>query len=124
MARLDVSDVLLDPDFMDTGLVCERTVQTVGTNGIAVDTPTLTPFSGVVTNDSGDILERIAEGERTNGSITIHTTFVLIDGAAGYTADVVQWRGRRYTVSNVADYSNFGRGFVAASCDLIPLAGS
>ena len=124
MARLDVSDVLLDPDFMDTGLVCERTAQTVGTNGIAVDTPTMTTFAGVVTNDSGDILQRIAEGERTKGSITIHTTFLLNDGSTGYTADVVQWRGRRYTVSNVSDYSNFGRGFVAATCDLIPLAGS
>ena len=30
MALLDVSDILCDPDFMDTGLVCERLTQTVG----------------------------------------------------------------------------------------------
>ena len=29
MPLLDVSDVLLDPDFMDTSLVCHRQVQTV-----------------------------------------------------------------------------------------------
>jgi len=123
MALLDVTDVLLDPDFMNTGLVCERTAQVVGSDGIAVNTPSFVPFSAVVTNDSGDILERIATGERIKGNITVHTQFVLNDGGAGYTADVVQWRGRRYTVSNVSDYSHFGRGFVAASCDLIPLAG-
>jgi len=123
MALLDVTDVLLDPDFMDTGLVCERIAQTVNDDGMGVNTTTLTPFAAVVTNDSGDILERIAAGERIKGSITLHTKFSLQDGANGLTADVVRWKGRRYTVSNVADYSHFGRGFVAANCDLIPLSG-
>lgn len=123
MANLDVTDILSDPDFMDRGLVCERNAQAVGNDGLAVNTTTLTPFSGVVTSDSGDILERIATGERIKGSITIHTKFVLNDGTAGFSADVVQWRGRRYTVSSVNDYSHFARGFVVASCDLIPLSG-
>ena len=123
MALLDVTDVLLDPDFMDTGLVCERIAQTVNDDGMGVNAPTLIPFAAVVTNDSGDILERIAVGERIKGSITLHTKFTLQDGADGLTADVVQWRGRRFTVSNVSDYSHFGQGFVAATCDLIPLSG-
>lgn len=123
MALLDVTDVLLDPDFMDTGLMCERIAQSVNDDGMGVNTPTLIPFAAVVTNDSGDILERIAVGERIKGSITLHTKFTLQDGADGLTADVVRWRSRRFTVSNVGDYSHFGRGFVAANCDLIPLAG-
>ncbi|HWU68262.1 MAG TPA: hypothetical protein VN046_05260 [Stenotrophobium sp.] len=123
MALLDVTEVLLDPDFMDSTLACERTAQTVGNDGVAVNTVTLMPFSGVVTSNQGDILERIAAGERINGNITIHTMFVLQDGSAGFTADVVQWRGNRYTVSNVNDYEHFGQGFVSASCDIIPLAG-
>lgn len=123
MARLDVSDILADPDFMDTGLMCERIAQSVGADGMAVNTTKLYRFAGVVTSDSGDILERIASGERIKGSVTIHTRFQLSDGAAGQTADIVQWRGRRYTVSNVNDYSHFGRGFICASCDLIPFSG-
>jgi len=123
MALLDVTEVLLDPDFMDSTLVCERTVQTVGNDGMAVNTPALMPFAGVVTSNQGDILERIATGERIKGNITIHTMFALQDGSAGFTADVVQWRGKRYTVSNVNDYEHFGQGFVSASCDIIPLAG-
>ncbi|WP_281659644.1 hypothetical protein [Microvirgula aerodenitrificans] len=123
MARLDVSDVLLDPDFMDRDLICQRSVQTVGDNGWAEVTTTETTFAGVVTSDSGDILERIASGERIKGSITIHTRFGLSDGAAGTTADVVVWQGRKYTVSNVNDYRHFGRGFVCATCDLMSLSG-
>lgn len=123
MALLDVSDIVTDPDFMDTGLVCERNAQTVNESGLATNTTTKTRFSAVVTSNNGDILERMAAGERIKGSITLHTRFALREGRAGFTADVVEWRGRRYTVSEVMDYSNFGRGFFSANCDLIPLAG-
>jgi hypothetical protein len=124
MPWLDVSEVLLDPQFCDTGLTCTRNTQTVGLNGLAANTPTVTPFYGVVTSDKGDILERMAEGSRVKGSITIHTKFALQDGRSGLDADVVTWQGRKYTVSNVNDYSTYGAGFVDASCDLMPLAGS
>lgn len=123
MARLDVTEILTDPDFVDRGLICERSIQSVGTDGLAVNTTKSIKFMGVVTSDSGDILERMPGVERIKGSITIHSKFRLNDGAPGQTADVVQWQGRRYTVSNVNDYSHFGRGFVTATCDLIPLAG-
>lgn len=124
MAQLDVTEILLDPDFMDTGLVCKRSVQAIGDNGRATNVVTSTPFAGVVTSDKGDILERIAGGERKKGSITIHTMFRLTAGSGEESiADVVTWQGRDYTVANVNDYSHFGSGFVAASCDLLPLAG-
>lgn len=123
MAQLDVSDVLLDPDFMDMGLVCKRSVQTVGDNGRTTTTDTNIAFAGVVTSDKGDILERTASAERKKGSITIHTSFRLIGGEDDVTADIVTWDSKTYTVSNVNDYSHFGRGFVCATCDLLPLAG-
>ncbi|MWK54681.1 hypothetical protein GO594_01705 [Pseudomonas otitidis] len=124
MAQLDVTDILLDPDFMDTGLVCKRFTQDIGDNGRASNTATSTTFAGVVTSDKGDILERLAGGERKKGSITIHTLFRLQAGnGPDQIADVVTWQGKDYTVANVNDYSHFGRGFVAASCDLLPLAG-
>lgn len=124
MALLDVSEILLDPDFMDMGLVCKRSTQAVGDNGRATNVVTPTSFAGVVTSDKGDILERLAGGERKKGSIIIHTIFRLTAGSGEDSiADVVTWQGRDYTVTNVNDYSHFGRGFVAAYCDLIPLAG-
>ncbi|MGA4275579.1 hypothetical protein ACI2VH_02915 [Ralstonia nicotianae] len=123
MPMLDVSDVLLDPDFMSTGLMCNRMTHTVDGYGRATNTPAATPFSAVVTSDKGDLLHRNTDGSRIIGSITLHTTFRLSDGAVGQDADEVVWQGRTYTVVNVNDYSHFGRGFVCATCDLKPLSG-
>jgi hypothetical protein len=123
MPLLDVSDLLTDPDFVDNSLTCTRSAQTVGDDGMAVNTPTVTAFSGVVTNDTGDQLMRGPDGARIDGSITIHTRFQLIDGKVGFDADVVTWQGRQYTVVNVRDWSTYGQGFVAAQCALIPFSG-
>lgn len=123
MALLDVSDVLLDPDFMDQ-LTVTRFTLSVGLSGVGSRTSTTSTFYGVVTSDSGDILERVATGERVKGSITVHTKYRLRDGSgASQTADEITFRGQTYTVSQVNDYSHFGRGFVSAVCDLKPIAG-
>lgn len=123
MPRLDVSEILLDPDFVTLGLICKRNAIVVGVDGMAVQQQTIKTFAGVVTNDRGDMLRRLIEGERIEGSINIHTRFVLRAGTPGYSADIVTWLGNDYTVTSIADYSTWGRGFVAANCTLIPLSG-
>jgi hypothetical protein len=123
MPLLDVSDVLLDPLFMDLTLSVTRNAQTVGNDGIAVIAATTAPFYGVVTSLNGSVLTRAAEGEHISDTITIHTQFKLIDGQVGYDADVVNWQGLQWTVTNVNDYSTFGRGFVTATCTLKQLSG-
>lgn len=123
MALLDVSEVLLDPDFMDS-MTCTRFALSVSSAGVGSRTSTSTTFYGVVTSNNGDILERMASGERIKGSITIHTKYRLRDGSgAAQTADEVTFRGQIYTVSQVNDYSHFGQGFIAANCDLKTLGG-
>jgi hypothetical protein len=116
--NLDVTDLLLDPDFATAGLICLRSQEVVGQDGVAVQTPAQQTFTGVVTAGKGAVLDRLDGASRTRDSILIHTTFRLRVSAAGYAADVVIWQGNRYTVSQVNDYSTFGRGFVAATCDL------
>ena len=123
MPSLDVSDVLDDPDFSDDSLICVRNPQTIGTDGRAVSTPVTIPFSAVVTAISGEELKRTPDGEYMVGSISIITRFFLTSGKAGFSADVVQWNGRSYTISDIQDYSRYGAGFVQAVGDLIPLAG-
>ncbi len=123
MPFLDVTDVLLDPDFLDTTLSVTRNAQTVTDGGIAVDAPTTTGFYGVVTSLNGSVLQRVAEGAHIEDTITIHTPFKLIAGQAGYDADVVNWQGLQWTVTNVNDYSTYGRGFVAATCTMKQLSG-
>jgi hypothetical protein len=123
MPLLDVTEILMDPDFCQP-LVCTRLKQTVGEDGLAVNTPIRIPFTGVVTQVSGAQLERNAVGELITGTILVCTKFRLTDGKIGLTADIVTIGPRRYTVINVYNYSQYGQGFVEAVCDLIPLEGS
>ncbi len=123
MPLLDVSDVLDDPMFRDDGLSVERTTRTVNDSGNGVDTTTVMPLSGVVTSAAGSLLMRVPEGERNGDWISIHTRFRLIDGEGEFTADIVTWMGKRWTVYSTNDYSRYGSGFVQALCQLIPMSG-
>jgi hypothetical protein len=125
MPLLDVSSVLDNPMFKEApkSLIRVRNMQTVGEDGRAVNNPCNTPFDGVVTSDTGDVLTRLAEGSYIKGSIVVHTSCELIDGLDGKDADIVIWKGRQYTVSSVNDYSTYGRGFVAATCEPLKLSG-
>jgi galactose-6-phosphate isomerase len=122
--QLDVSELMTDIDFVETRLTCLRMAQRVGANGLAVNTPIPIPFFGVVTMIRGNVLNRNAVGEIITGSILICTRFRLLDGKSGFTADVVLRETRQYTVTEVLPYSRFGRGFVEATCELLPLGGS
>ena len=124
MPSLNVSRVLLSREFVDRTLVCVRNAQTVGNDGIAVNTPTNTPFNGVVTSDRGDVLVRMAEGSKVTGTIYIHSQFLLSAGAANQDADIVSWNGRQYTVIDIAPYSRYGAGFTCARCEPLSLQGS
>jgi hypothetical protein len=76
-----------------------------------------------VTSADGDVLLRGAESARVTGSITIHTVFRLTAGDDDNDADVVIWRGARYVVTALNDYTHFGRGFVVATCSNLSIAG-
>lgn len=123
MPNLDVSDVLLDPDFMSSGIICNRTVVEVGDNGRPQTTITNTPFSGVVTTNNGFNLDRKPDGSLIKGAINIHTRFTLTAGDASLRADEIVWKGKTYIVSQVLDNGHYGNGFIKAVCELKPLSG-
>lgn len=120
MPFIDVTDVLLDPDFCETFTFIRSTV---GTNsfGEGYTTETSTTQTGVITQGGGDILDRTGDAEKIRGSITIHTMFGLTAGDGTTGADEIVWNGRRYIVDNVSDWSTYGAGFTSASCTLKPL---
>lgn len=123
MPFLDCSDVLTDPDFCDRTLKCRRNSLSTDNNGLGVVESAYIPFSGVVTSDKGELLQRGAEGERANATISVITRFQLRDAGNGATADIVQWNGKQYTVIKINDYSTYGVGFIESICEMIPLAG-
>lgn len=123
MAKLDVSDVLSDPDFVSRGIVCYRLSMVIGDNGRPQSTMVNHTFNGVVTTNNGDNMDRKADGTLIKGAINIHTRFALSEGDAEHQADEITWKGRRYIVVQVLDNLHYGRGFVKAICELKPLSG-
>ena len=123
MPTLDVSDVLMSPEFLDTSLVVTRSVQSVDQDGFPKNTPTQTPFGGVVTVDRSLEARRMQAGQVIGGAILIITTFRLTNGNTGVDADIVTYRGRDYRVTFVDPYTDYGAGFVQAHCELQPFDG-
>ncbi|CDG86389.1 hypothetical protein [Xenorhabdus bovienii] len=123
MPFLDVSEVLSDPDFCDTSLVCYRNVQTVDDDGYTTNTPQTKPFSGVVTVDRSLEARRMEAGQTISGAILIVTPFRLTQGQPGLDADVVTYQGRKYRVTFVDPYTAYGAGFVQAHCELMNFDG-
>ena len=123
MPLLDVTEVLLDPDFVDTTLVCHRQIQIRDNDNFTTNTQQDIPFSGVVTVDRSLEARRMAAGQNINGAILIVTQFRLTQGQPGLDADVVTYRGREYRVTFVDPYTAYGAGFVQAHCELMEFDG-
>ncbi|OVZ89943.1 head-tail adaptor [Yersinia frederiksenii] len=130
MPFLDVTEVLLDPDFVDITLVCRRLVQTTDDDNFPINTPHEIPFAGVVTVDRSLEAKRMAAGQNINGSILIVTQFRLTQGVKNVNdgpnldADLVIYDGGLYRVTFVDPYTRYGAGFVQAHCELVELRGS
>lgn len=127
MARLDVSDVINDPDFQSSFTVTSTT-RTIGPNGRPILPNTVTgPTAAVgVVIPGKSSLRRLDDGSRIEAFIDIWTQYPLTAGTkandtTSRAADIITWRGRSYTVAMVEDYSDFGAGFLHVSADLLPL---
>ena len=121
MPNLDVSDVLLDPDFWTFDLVCNRADLVADDKGRSKSTVTSTKFGGVVTTNNGMNMDRREDGTLIKGAINIHTQFALTSGDADTKADEIIWKGKTYIVSQVLDNLHYGQGFIKAVCELKPL---
>ena len=110
MAFLNVSSVLLDPDFCDS-LVCRRRQQAMSATGRAIMEEMLLPFSGVVTAISPSDLDRQEDYSIMSRSISVVTKFRAQGETVGYQPDVLVWRGNNFVVKHVDPYPQFGEGF-------------
>lgn len=125
MPLLDVTEVLLDPDFVDFSLVCRRQIQTTDDDNFPINTPQEIPFTGVVTVDRSLEARRMAAGQNINGAILIVTQFRLTQGnksvndGPNLDADLVTYNGGLYRVTFVDPYTRYGAGFVQAHCELM-----
>jgi len=122
MPEIDVTDVLFDPMVGGTAFTVLRRVQTLGINGqVAIVETAIVPSPVGSVRPTGDqSLVREDAFQQQAKSIRVVTTFRLrgeaTDGGADYQPDVVVWKGSRFLVRTIEDYSQFGAGLIQADC--------
>lgn len=116
--EIDVSDLLDDPDFINSFVVTRRR-QTVDGHG-------RTQTSGVTTAAYGSVqpirprtMEVMPDYVNVSGAIEIFTRYRLEGPSEGGSPDEVMWKNRRYRVAEVEDWGHAGSGFIHAVCELL-----
>lgn len=116
MARVDVSDLLLDPDFQDSIQIVRR-LSSVNEYGEMEMVERCRAASAVVQGNEIENLDRLPEGARLSDIITVYYRGKLYPERPGGYADVVLWAGNRYQVRDVTEnYMNWGAGWTKARC--------
>lgn len=115
MALLDISEVIRDPDFTSPVKLIKR-VESYDTNGNPVwSDGSSFSINAVVSNDLRTI-KRLPESLQREGTIVVR--FVVSDAQAftGVGYDRIVWREKSFLVTDCADYSQFGEGFIRLVC--------
>jgi hypothetical protein len=122
MPDLDVSDVLLDPDFAEQ-LAIQRRTQTMVKGRPSMTTATISPAPwGAVIPQNDVPMQRGPNQQHLPRLLQVHTQFRLRgaskdpDTGADLPPDLIVWNGDTFIVNKVQDFSRFGAGFIQADC--------
>lgn len=122
MPQLDVTDILLDPDFADVIHVTRRPY-TIDVNGRPVITPQLLCPIGVITQGTPKGFEQQPDAQVGKAMITVHAfefQFYEVETgkASSFQPDLITYNGSIYTVTKVYNWSRYGKGFTACQAEL------
>lgn len=115
MGKIDVSELMTDPDFTDMVTITHR-AQTISDYGETVLTPTTQSITAIVQAGNGETLKRNPEYSVMEDWITIYSTIHFVSDGGGKYTDQILWNGRTYNVKSVVDFSNWGNGYTRADC--------
>ena len=121
MPKLDVTDLLYDPDLTGHFDVIRR-IQSVNQYGeVSVTADTFEHVIGAVYPTGSNSLTKEAAFQTQAKAITVVTKFRLRGASQDmygtqYQPDIVEWDGDQYEVKVVNDYSRYGGGFIEAEC--------
>lgn len=116
MALIDVPEVIGDPLFTSAIRLVDR-VETFDEYGNPIWEERLSAdVQAVVTSDIKTI-ERLPEALRQTGTILVRFLAKYApEGFSGKGYDEIEYRGRRYTVQDRVDYTQFGDGHLRLVC--------
>lgn len=115
MALIDITDLLVDPDFVDPLALVHRvpTVNAMGENTLeetSVDT------IGSVQPASGATLLRLPDAYRVPNVNSFWIKGEIISDGVDKYPDVIMYKGYAYEVQVVFDWTNWGPGWAEGTC--------
>lgn len=120
MARIDVSEIITDPDFQDSVTLIRRTsvVNSTGRNVLAESSSTV---KMIVQPAKPDDLKRLPDSVRRQDAINVWYRGTLSSDASGVYPDIVVWNSKRFQVYTSDPFGNWanGTGYTEAICALI-----
>lgn len=115
MANIDVSELLLDPDFIDPIVIIRRT-PTINSYGENILSEQGFPTFGSVQPASGKTIQRLPEALRVANVSSFWVKGVIVsDGASKY-PDILSFKGQRFAVQTIMDWTNWGEGWTEGTC--------
>lgn len=121
MPEIDVSEILLDSVIASTRFSVVRRRSWTDNNGISQKMSQTVHAIGSVTPTGDSTLDRGDDFQSQPKTLLVITRFFLRNAAldadgVNWQPDLVLWQGNHYLVSSIEDFSQFGVGFVAATC--------
>jgi hypothetical protein len=122
MAGIDVTELFVDPDFVDTFNVWRMLQRTNEQGWNEVQQALIENIVGVVQPAGMHALQRLPDGINVTGAIEIFTMYPLTNGSQqprGTGADEIEWNNTRYAVQEIMPWTNWGTGWIRAVCTLV-----
>lgn len=121
MAQIDVTDVLVDPDFTDPMQVVTRVPQ-IDSHGENRLTEKAVNSFGSIQSVTGKDLERIPEALRNMNVRSFWFRGEIVATAPGKYSSILVFKGQRFQVKHVFDWTNWGTGWCEGLCVAEPAA--
>lgn len=115
MAEIDVSELMSDPDFVDKVEIITR-VQSVDGYGEASMFEEAIETVGCVQPASYRTVMKLPEAQRVENLCSFWVRHSLAPTGKNNYPSVIVFRGKRFQVKTVAEWSNFGSGFSEGTC--------
>lgn len=115
MAQLDVSELMVDPDFVDKMSLITR-VPIVNSKGENSFEETALLSVGSIQPASAKIVSKLPEKFQVANLSSFWFRGVIVATAPGEYSSILVFKNSRYQVQSVADWSNFGQGYTEGTC--------
>ncbi len=115
MAQVNVTELLVDPDFIDAMTLVTRkpSVNSLGENVLKEESLLSV---GSVQPASGRVIQRLPEALRVANISSFWFKGKIVASEPGRYSSIIVFKGSRYQVQTVDDWTNWGEGWSEGVC--------